>query len=393
MSASPPVRAFRRIAIVNRGEPAMRLIHAVRELNSGDRPALTTIALYADPDERALFVREADESIHLGKPADYVDMQRLEDALRRCRADAAWVGWGFVAERPEFAELCERIGVVFVGPSGCAMRRLGDKIASKRLAEELAVPLAPWSGGPVAGLDEALAHAERIGFPLLVKASAGGGGRGVRRVDRRADLEPALESAAAEAGAAFGDPTLFMERLVEHARHVEVQVAADGQGGVWTLGVRDCTIQRRHQKVIEESSSTALDPERERTLMEAAARLCRAVDYRGLATVEFLLDPADGSLSFMEVNARLQVEHPVTEAVTGADLVKLQLHLAAGGRLEGAPPPPATPSRPGCARRTRRAASRRRPGWSSCCGCPAGRASAWTPGWSRATRSRPHSTR
>ncbi|HXM58122.1 MAG TPA: carboxyl transferase domain-containing protein [Candidatus Dormibacteraeota bacterium] len=339
MTASGPTRPFRRIAIVNRGEPAMRLIHAVRELNRGERSPLTTIALYTDHDERALFVREADESVHLGRSAgDYVDLGRLEEALRRSRAEAAWVGWGFVAERPEFAELCERLGVVFIGPSACAMRRLGDKIASKRLAEGLGVPLAPWSGGPVDRLDEAQAHAERIGFPLLVKASAGGGGRGVRRVDRAADLGPALESARAEARAAFGDPTLFMERLIERARHVEVQVAADGQGGVWALGVRDCSIQRRHQKIIEESSSTALDRELEAELAAAAAQLCRAADYRGLATVEFLLDPADGSLAFMEVNARLQVEHPVTEAVTGVDLVKLQLHLAAGGRLEGEPP-------------------------------------------------------
>ncbi|HSR24505.1 MAG TPA: biotin carboxylase N-terminal domain-containing protein, partial [Candidatus Eisenbacteria bacterium] len=188
----------------------MRLIHAVRELNHGKQPALTTIALDTDTDERALFVREADEAVHLGRHAgDYVDMERLESALRRSRADAAWVGWGFVAERPEFAELCERLGVVFIGPGACAMRRLGDKIASKRLAEELAVPLAPWSGGPAGGLDEALAEAERIGYPLLVKASAGGGGRGVRRVDRRADLQAALEAAGAEARAAFGDPTLF----------------------------------------------------------------------------------------------------------------------------------------------------------------------------------------
>ena len=336
MSAARP---FHRIAIVNRGEPAMRLIHAVRELDRGGRPPLTTIALYTDADEHALYVREADETVRLGPRAgDYVDLAQLERALLRSRADAAWVGWGFVAERPEFAELCERLGVVFIGPSACAMRRLGDKVASKRLAGELAVPLAPWSGGPVEGLDDALAHAARIGYPLLVKASAGGGGRGVRRVDRPADLGPALVSAAAEARAAFGDPTLFMERLVERARHVEVQVAADGQGGVWALGVRDCSIQRRHQKIVEESASTALDAAGEAALKAAAARLCVAAEYRGLATVEFLLDPASGTLSFMEVNARLQVEHPVTEAVTGVDLVKLQLHLAAGGRLEGEPP-------------------------------------------------------
>ena len=332
-------RPFHRIAIVNRGEPAVRLIHAVRELNRAGGPGLATIALYSDPDERALFVREADEAVRLGRHGtDYVDLQRLEAALRRSRADAAWVGWGFVAERPEFAELCERLGIVFIGPTAAAMRRLGDKIASKRLADDLGVPLAPWSGGAVGCLEEALRRAEGIGYPLLVKASAGGGGRGVRRVDRPEDLGPALEAARAEARSAFGDPTVFMERLIERARHVEVQVATDGTGGVWALGVRDCTIQRRHQKLVEESASTALDAGAEQTLKEAAARLCRAVDYHGLATVEFLLDPASGALSFMEVNARLQVEHPVTEAVTGVDLVKLQLHLAAGGSLEGDPP-------------------------------------------------------
>jgi acetyl/propionyl-CoA carboxylase alpha subunit/acetyl-CoA carboxylase carboxyltransferase component len=345
-------RRFGRIAIVNRGEPALRLIRAVRELNHGSDRPLTTIALYTDPDEHAHFVREADEAVALGPPTSvdpetgrrgsaYLDHGRLERALVRVGADAAWVGWGFVAEQPEFVELCDRLGLVFIGPDAAAMRRLGDKIGSKRLAEALGVPMAPWSRGPVASLAEAWAHAERIGYPLLVKATAGGGGRGVRCVDGPDALEAALAGARAEARQAFGDDTVFMERLVQRARHVEVQVAADGEDGVWALGVRDCSAQRRHQKVVEESASTALDAGRERTLAAAAGRLCAAAGYRGLATVEFLLDPADGALSFMEVNARLQVEHPVTEAVTGVDLVKLQLHLAAGGRLEGEPPRPA----------------------------------------------------
>ncbi len=339
---------FQRIAIVNRGEPAMRLIRAVRELNQEEGPELKTIALYTDPDEHAVYVREADEALRLGPPlyvnqetgqrgSGYLDYQRLENALRETGADAAWVGWGFVAEQPEFAELCERIGVVFIGPSARAMRLLGDKIGSKRLAEDVGVPLAPWTGGPVESFEQALHHAERIGYPLMVKAAAGGGGRGVRQVHEADQLEPALEAARAEARVAFGDPTLFMERLVAPARHVEVQVAADAHGTVWALGVRDCSIQRRHQKVIEESASTALDASRERELGDAAVRLCRKAGYQGLATVEFLLDTRNGAASFMEVNARLQVEHPVTEAVTGADLVKLQLQIAAGARLEGDP--------------------------------------------------------
>jgi len=240
-------RPFGRIAIVNRGEPALRLVHAVRELNRTGARRLTTIALYTDPDARAYFVREADEAVPLGSPTSvdpetgrlgggYLDHGRLERALVRSRADAAWVGWGFVAEQPEFVELCDRLGVVFIGPDAAAMRRLGDKIGSKRLAEELGVPLAPWSGGPVESLEEALAHAGRIGYPLLVKASAGGGGRGVRRVDGPGELGAALLAARAEARQAFGDATLFLERMLPRARHVEVQVAADGEGGVWALG-------------------------------------------------------------------------------------------------------------------------------------------------------------
>jgi acetyl/propionyl-CoA carboxylase alpha subunit/acetyl-CoA carboxylase carboxyltransferase component len=343
-------RPFRRLAVVNRGEAAMRLIHAVREINETRAEPITVIALYTRPERQAMFVRHADEAYCLGPAttvgADgrrrngYLDYARLERALVESRADAAWPGWGFVAEQPEFADLCERLGIVFVGPSGDVMRRLGDKVAAKRLAEASAVPVAPWSDGPVADLAEAERHADAIGLPLLIKAAAGGGGRGIRRVDRRADLGAALASARAEAHDAFGDDTVFMESLVTPARHVEVQVIADGQGAAWAVGVRDCSCQRRHQKVIEESASPALTPPQEEDIKSAACRLALACDYRGAATVEFLYEPAQRRFSFMEVNTRLQVEHPVTEAVTGLDLVKLQLHVAAGGRLEGEPPPP-----------------------------------------------------
>ncbi len=219
------------------------------------------------------------------------------------------------------------------------MSRLGDKINAKRLAEQAGVPVAPWSGGPVGDLEEALGKADEIGFPLLVKAAAGGGGRGIRRVDSRDELAGALEHARAEALAAFGDATVLLEKLITPARHVEVQVIADGEGGAWALGVRDCSLQRRSQKVIEESASPALTAAQERELEGAALRMVQRAGYRSAATVEFLYQPEERSFSFMEVNARLQVEHPVTEAVTGADLVKLQLHVAAGGRLEGEPPP------------------------------------------------------
>ena len=344
-------RSFHRLAIVNRGEPAMRAIRAVRELNEEAEEPITSIALYIEPEHQAMFVREADEAYCLGparggggdraeRIVEYLDLGVLERALVATEADAAWVGWGFVAEHPDFAELCERLGIVFVGPDAGAMRLLGDKVAAKRLAEEAGLPVAPWSGGSVEGLADALEHAERIGYPLLIKAAAGGGGRGIRRVDSAEQLEPALRSARAEARDAFGDEAVLLETLIAPARHVEVQVIADGEGTAWAVGVRDCTLQRRNQKVVEESSSPALSAEQKQAVSEAAVRLAERAGYRGAATVEFLYQADRGLLSFMEVNTRLQVEHPVTEAATGLDLVKLQLHVAAGGRLEGTPPAP-----------------------------------------------------
>ena len=333
--------AFHRLAIVNRGEPAMRLINAVREWNAEGRQALRVIAVYTAADRHAMFVREADEAVLIG-PADpgaafeaspYLDYAELERALQECRADAVWPGWGFVSEKAEFAELCDRLGITFVGPSAEVMRRLGDKIASKRLAEQVGVPLAAWSGGPVAGLEEARGHAETIGYPLMVKATAGGGGRGIRLVGSPAELDEAFERASSEASKTAGDATVFLERAIRGARHVEVQVIADGSGTVWTLGVRDCSVQRRNQKVIEESASTALDAEQEQSLRANAAELIRAAGYVNAGTVEFLYEPSQRLLSFLEVNTRLQVEHPVTEATTGVDIVKLQLHIAAGGKL------------------------------------------------------------
>ena len=243
-----------------------------------------------------------------------------------------------MAERPEFAELCERLGVVFIGPDADVMRTLGDKIEAKRLAERSGVPVAPWSGGPVDSIEEARRHAEAIGFPLMIKATAGGGGRGIRKVDDVAGLDEAFTSARAEGLKAFGDATVFMERVVSAARHVEVQIIADGHGNVWAVGVRDCTMQRRNQKVIEESHCVALTPDQDRDLRAAAVRLAAAAGYQNAGTVEFLYQPDDQSFAFLEVNTRLQVEHPVTELTTGLDLVKLQIHVAGGGRLEGEAP-------------------------------------------------------
>ena len=334
-------QGFERVAIVNRGEPAMRLINAVREWNAEGRRPLRTIALHTAVDRHSMFVREADEAVLIG-PDDpdeafgaspYLDYAELERALSAARADAVWPGWGFVSEKADFARLCRDLDIVFIGPSPEVMDRLGDKIAAKRLAEETGVPLAAWSGGPVADVEEAREHAERIGYPLMVKATAGGGGRGIRRVEAADELDEAFERARSEAEKTAGDATVFLERAIRGGRHVEVQVVGDATGDVWTLGVRDCSVQRRNQKVIEESASTALDAEQEELLRTSAADLARAAGYVNAGTVEFLYEPKERLLSFLEVNTRLQVEHPVTEVTTGVDIVKLQLHVAAGGAL------------------------------------------------------------
>jgi acetyl/propionyl-CoA carboxylase alpha subunit/acetyl-CoA carboxylase carboxyltransferase component len=331
---------FSRVAIINRGEAAMRLIHAVRDLSAETGTRIETVALYTDADAVAMFVREADLAYHLGPAAGrpYLNHALLERALAATGADAAWVGWGFVAEDPAFADLCAKIGVTFIGPDGEAMRRLGDKIGAKLIAEEVGVPVAPWSRGEVATLADALAAGERIGYPLMLKATAGGGGRGIRVVASPGDLTEAFERTGQEALRAFGSGTLFLERLVTGARHVEVQLIADGQGTAWALGVRDCSVQRRNQKIIEESASAVLAPEQAEELKASAERLALAVDYRGAATAEFLYHPGERRFAFLEVNTRLQVEHPVTELTTGADLVRLQLHVAGGGKLAGPKP-------------------------------------------------------
>lgn len=334
---------FTRIAIVNRGEPAVRLIRAVRELNAEYGFGIKVVALHTEAERGALFVRLADEAVRIrdagtsGSP--YLDHAELERALRAGQADAAWVGWGFVAEDPEFAELCARIGVTFIGPPPDAMRRLGDKVQAKLVAEATDVPVAPWSGGPVDTAAEARIHAAVIGYPMILKARSGGGGRGIRIVREADELEEALERTQGEALRSFGDGVIFMEHLVEGARHIEVQVIADNYGTVWAPGVRDCSIQRKNQKLIEESSSPALTEQQDFDLRQGAIALVRKVGYRGAGTVEFLYQPQQQTFAFLEVNTRLQVEHPITEATTGLDLVKAQILIAAGQKLEGEPPP------------------------------------------------------
>jgi acetyl/propionyl-CoA carboxylase alpha subunit/acetyl-CoA carboxylase carboxyltransferase component len=315
----------------------VRLIRAVRELNAEHRCGITTIALHTDAERRAMFVRQADEAVTLRTTSGivYLDHAELERALVDAKADAVWVGWGFVAEDIGFAELCARLDLTFIGPPPSAMRTLGDKVEAKILAEKVGVPLAPWSGGPVETFEDARRHAESIGYPLIVKARSGGGGRGIRKVYSPDELEVAIERTQGEAQRSFGDPVVFLERLVTDARHVEVQVIADNYGNVWAPGVRDCSIQRRNQKVIEESSSPLLSKEQADHLRSVSADLVRAAGYRGAGTVEYLYQPEQKAFTFLEVNTRLQVEHPITEATTGLDLVKLQILVASGGALEG----------------------------------------------------------
>ncbi len=343
-------RDFDRVAIVNRAEPAMRLIHAVRELNRERGDRLTTIALFTEPDRRAMFVREADEAVFLGgstyttadgrRHTSYTDLDCLERALVTSRAEAVWVGWAFVSEQPEIADLCERLGIVFIGPSADVMRRLGDKISAKHLAEEVDVPVAAWSRGAVRTAEEALEHGARLGYPLVIKAAVGRGGRGIDEVKTAADLPAALERARAAAHLSFGNGAVFLERRISGARHVEVQILGDAHGNVWACGVRDCTVQRGRRKVIEEAPSPALTAEEDAFVRAASVRLAKRAGYTNAGTVEFLFETGPRRFSFIEVTPRLQVAHPVTEMTTGLDIVKLQIHIARGGVLEGEPPAP-----------------------------------------------------
>ena len=331
-------RPFRRLAIINRGEAAMRAIRAVRELNWERDESITIIAFYTEDERHALFVRQSDE--RYGLDGGYLDYEALERALVESRADAAWVGWGFVAEHPEFAELCERLGIVFVGPDPDVMRALGDKIEGKRLAEQADVPVAAWSGGAVETVEDAVRQGEQLGFPVMIKAAAGGGGRGMRRVEHADELENAFQRAREEAEKSFGDSRVLMESLVGAARHVEVQLIADGDGA--RVGAGGPRLQLSAPP--SEGRRGVGQPCADRRAGARAGRVggpagqARRIPRRRHRRVS--VRALRGRFSFMEVNTRLQVEHPVTEMVTGVDLVKLQLHVAAGGRLEGEPPPP-----------------------------------------------------
>ena len=335
---------IRRIAILNRAEAATRALRAIRELRAEEGSELVGIALYTEPDATAPFVREADESLSLGpalrasaggamRPA-YLDHDRVLAALRAMRADAVWPGWGFLAEDPSFVEKLEAAEIAFLGPSANTMRRLGDKITSKLIAEAARVPVSPWSGGPVTR-DALPGWVAGIGAPVMLKATAGGGGRGIRMLRDGDDLLAAFDSAESEAANAFGDGTLFVEKAISGARHVEVQMAADRHGTVLALGLRDCSVQRKHQKVVEEGPPPGLSEGLVKQLREASIRLLREASYVGVATCEYLVlaNGGEESFYFLEVNPRLQVEHGVTELVTGRDLVKEQILVAAGEAL------------------------------------------------------------
>jgi acetyl/propionyl-CoA carboxylase alpha subunit len=297
----------RRLLVANRGEIALRVFRTCRELG------IETVAVVAPDDRGSLHARAADEAVEI---ASYLHSEEHIRAATQAGADAIHPGYGFLAERPDFAEAVEAAGLVFVGPTPQALRAAGDKLEAKRIAQQVGVPVVP-GGEP-----------GELGFPLLVKAAAGGGGRGMRVVRSAAELDDALAAAAREAETAFGDGTVFCERYVERPRHVEIQLLADAHGTVVSLGERECSIQRRHQKVLEESPSPALDPALRAAMSEAAVAFARAIDYRGAGTAEFMLDGRD--FYFLELNGRIQVEHPVTELVTGVDLVAEQIGIASG---------------------------------------------------------------
>ncbi len=321
---------FSKVLIANRGEIAVRVIRACRELG------VRTVAVYSQADATALHVDLADEAVCIGPPPatqSYLKLDRIISAAAITGADAIHPGYGFLAENPHFAEVCEQCGIAFIGPPAASIRLMGDKAAARRAAETEGVPVLPGSRHPVGDLEDAKRLARDIGFPLIIKASAGGGGKGMRVVAKPDDLESALATAAAEAAAAFGDASVYLERYLADPRHVEIQILMDGDGHGVYLGERDCSIQRRHQKLVEEAPSPALTETRRHAMGQAAVRIAKAAGYRNAGTVEFLLDPR-GDFFFMEMNTRIQVEHPVTEMVTGVDLVKAQLRIAAGETLQ-----------------------------------------------------------
>lgn len=321
---------FEKILIANRGEIAVRIIRAARELG------IATVAVYSEADKEALHTMLADEAVCIGparSTGSYLNMQAVISAAVVTGAQAIHPGFGFLSENSKFATLCEEVGIKFIGPSGTVMDTMGDKINARAEMIKAQVPVIPGSDGEVLTIQEALEIAEKIGYPVMLKASAGGGGKGIRKEEKAEDLVSAFESASSEAKAAFGNGAMYMERVVYPARHIEVQILADQHGHVIHLGERDCSLQRNNQKVLEEAPSIAIGQTMRDRIGQAAVRAAQSVGYENAGTIEFLLDEAKGEFYFMEMNTRVQVEHPVTEFVTGVDIVKEQIKIAAGQEL------------------------------------------------------------
>jgi len=321
---------FRKILIANRGEIAVRIIRAARELG------IATVAVYSTADKEALHTLLADEAVCIGpaKSTDsYLNMNAVLSAAVLTEAEAIHPGFGFLSENSKFATMCEEVGVKFIGPSGFVMDLMGDKINARAQMIKANVPVIPGSDGEVFTAEEALEVAEKIGYPVMLKASAGGGGKGIRKVEKAEDLVAAFESASSEAKAAFGNGAMYIERVIYPARHIEVQILADQHGHVVHLGERDCSLQRNNQKVLEEAPSVAIGKTLRQKIGDAAVRAAQSVGYENAGTIEFLYDENKGEFYFMEMNTRVQVEHPVTEFVTGVDIVKEQIRIADGQEL------------------------------------------------------------
>jgi acetyl-CoA carboxylase biotin carboxylase subunit len=323
---------FRKILIANRGEIALRVICACKELG------IQTVAIYSEADRNALHVRFADEAVCIGPPRSsesYLNIPHVISAAEITDVDAIHPGYGFLSENANFAEVCEASHITFIGPSPEMLRLMGEKEQARREMAAAGLPIVPGSDGLLADADAATAEAERIGYPVIIKASAGGGGRGMRVVRNRDEILPAFETARTEAQQAFGVPDVYLEKFIERPRHIEFQILGDRHGNVKHLGERECSIQRRHQKLVEESPSPGVTPQIRAQLGRQVVEALRKMGYSNAGTVEFLMDE-DGSLYFIEMNARIQVEHPVTEMVTGVDLIKSQIRIAAGEKLEDA---------------------------------------------------------
>ncbi|MGQ9863733.1 MAG: acetyl-CoA carboxylase biotin carboxylase subunit [Bacteroidia bacterium] len=323
---------FRKILIANRGEIALRIIRTCKEMN------IATVAVYSTADKESLHVRFADEAVCIGPAASkdsYLNMPALMSAAEITAADAIHPGYGFLAENETFARICHEYKIKFIGPSPEAIAAMGDKATAKTTAQKVGVPTVPGSEGVLTSLSQARKVAQEIGYPVLLKATAGGGGKGMRIVEKPQDLERAWEMARAEAQAAFGNPDVYMEKYIRNPRHIEIQIVGDAYGNVSHLSERDCTIQRRYQKLIEEAPSPILSPSKREEMGIAAIKLAKAIRYEGAGTVEFIFDQDTGEYYFMEMNTRIQVEHPVTEEIFFYDLIKEQIKVAAGTPVSG----------------------------------------------------------